>query len=309
MIEPAPQAIQQTQQILSQLTNLKPDRHALLIVGVGSGALIEALLMTYGPKNESAETIDSKYPFRDSDANPKRRLPVWVIEPDAVCIEEAKSRYGWQRACETGQLQFFTGKDAVSRLEEAIGDPLSQPLTNCIASPDAVISPEVRQEILNRAQAALQKRMPRKERLAGEWRENQLSTQAWRERCAAGKRLNVLLCHTRFSMFTRHSIHSLARGFEQLGHDAHLLIEKDDSQRVGPDAIQSAVNALKPDIIVTLNYPRFFLRMPDVVSMGFRFVVGCRIRHGVMGTPGRRYENGAVNWISILARCASGRMN
>lgn len=231
---------------------LNPDSSSLLVLGIGSGAFLNRLLVAYGPSSPADEP--------KHEALPTKRVPLWVVEPDDSLVQQASAQYDWSLALQSGQLQIFSGENALHRLEQAIAEPWAAPPTQFSSSPDTQWDQRGMQAAVERVTAAANRRGNAVRALAEVWRAQHAEPTggAWRERYDEGKKIKVLLLSTRFSLFTRHCVSALGRAFERLGHDAHVLLESSDAQRLGPQVLQETVHDLAPDLIVTINYPRNF---------------------------------------------------
>ncbi len=83
---------------------------------------------------------------------------------------------------------------------------------------------------------------------------------SWRARfdeaLSGGAPLRVLIPTTRYSTFIQHASRDLARALENRGHTARVLIEPDDSTKFVTYAYLAACLEWRPDLIITINYPR-----------------------------------------------------
>ncbi len=74
---------------------------------------------------------------------------------------------------------------------------------------------------------------------------------------ALGKRgLRVLVSTSRHSTYTVHAAEGLCAAMRSLGHTPELLIERDESSVLTRVSYARAVEALKPDLVVLINYTR-----------------------------------------------------
>jgi hypothetical protein len=69
-------------------------------------------------------------------------------------------------------------------------------------------------------------------------------------------RLRVLIPTTRYSTFVRHAAEDLAAGLRSLGHEAVVLREPDDHSALTTLAHLRAVERVRPDLVVLINYAR-----------------------------------------------------
>lgn len=273
----SPQARALAESAFKPICSLNPVDHALVVLGVGSGALIDRILDAFGPETETAPAGA----FADYDTHPRQRIPIWVIEPDPLAVKHAMQRFDWARAVEVQQLCFFTGPDAVAQAERAVADPWSAQPTNAVSSPDASWSQAEIDDAMARVDEAIVKQCRDRRKIARAWGEIQEKRNAsrskdqvrglWRERYREGNRLKVLCLGTRFATFMGHCMASLARGLERLGHDARLLQEPSDVHRMKIETIQLAVNEMDPDLIVSINYPRAFYERKGCCLQGIPY--------------------------------------
>ncbi|MCC6428937.1 MAG: hypothetical protein IT435_19215 [Phycisphaerales bacterium] len=78
----------------------------------------------------------------------------------------------------------------------------------------------------------------------------------WGRRFASCEPLRVLIPTCRFSTFVRYSSLDLARAFEEVGHQARILMEPDDHSCMSSIAYLRQIAEFEPDLIVLINYPR-----------------------------------------------------
>ena len=249
----------------AQLPTLSADTHVILVLGLGSGAVLERILAEHGPEPPDSRLDVYARIYGREQAKPRMRLPVWVLEPNPGVSEQVLAAMDAERALELRQLRIFSGPDALAQLERAIVDPWTPMLSDWVLSPDASWSQESLQEVLRRVQAARERRLALVTQRAADWRRRHRHEHdsrsapvaiSLRERFMSGKKLRILVLGTRFGVFTGHSSAYLRRAFELLGHDARLLEEKSDVERVTSDIVQQTVNEFMPDVIASINYSR-----------------------------------------------------
>ena len=272
-----PNVLELAKKALDALPELQPGAHALIILGIGSGAFVDLVLQMYGPPRES----ETQTWFLDNDTRPMPRLPIWVVENDTDAVARAVERFEWSETLAVRQLRFFTGPDALEQVEKAIADPMSAQPTTWMMSPDANWTRKQQDSAVACLSKAVDRLVRSRDRLPQVWRDLQsqraaaASDPARRvsrsERFRDGNRLRVLCIGTRFATFVGHSMVSLARGFERLGHQVVLLQEPSDSHRIKIDTIQSAVNDLDPDLVVNINYTRTFYNRQGCCLDGFPY--------------------------------------
>ncbi len=98
-----------------------------------------------------------------------------------------------------------------------------------------------------------------RERVAGLYRGRTRESWAARFRGAldgTDQPLRVLIPTWRFSTFVRHASADLARAIERAGHVAEVLVQPDDTTTLPGLAYARAIERLRPDLCVLVNYPR-----------------------------------------------------
>lgn len=269
MQEISPHAQERAERAFTQLPPLAPESACLLVIGVGSGALVQRLLQAYGHPLSHGETAKPPSGYAPADAKPWPSLPIWLFEPDAETTKRVAQDLDWARAIEIGQLRLFSGTTALQELRHAIQNPLHPPLTNWVASPDTTLTQAQIQEIAETAHSAQSHRDQGRQQQAKQLHAR--PTVAWSERYTPGEKLKILSIGTRFGVFVGHCGSSLARGFERQGHEVRHLIEGNDFERVTSELIQREVHDFAPDLIVSINYPRPLLHGSGIDTVGIPF--------------------------------------
>ena len=254
--------------------------NALLVIGLGSGALLERILEEYGHEL-SRERHNPRTTYIAAEWNPTHGMPIWVVEPDAAVVEKALEIYDWSRAIEIGQLRFFVGPNALDELDQDINYPFNCRITTWVSSHDTSLTPEDIQQITTRVGSSIEHRLETSERLAENqrnrlrmWRDShpgQSPVVKWRERYTPGRRLKILVGGVRFGGFVGESSYLLARALERLGHDVHFLTEINNFQYIVPLALQRAIEDISPDLIVWINFARPFLAAKGTCMDGIPF--------------------------------------
>lgn len=241
----------------------------LLVIGVGSGALVQRLLQAYGPPLSRDREAKPRSGYTSAESKPWPRLPIWLVEPNANAVERAVRTFDWAQAISIEQLRVFSGPAALQDFCQANQNPLHPPVTNWIASPDTTLTQAQIQEIAEAAHSARSQRDQARRQQAEPLRARPVV--AWSERYAPGKKLKILSIGTRFGVFVGHCGSSIARGFERQGHEVRHLIEVNDFQRVTSELIQQEVHDFAPDLIVSINYPRPVLSGSGIYTNGIPF--------------------------------------
>lgn len=280
MTNTPPAARETVEQAFAKIPPLAPRYHSLLVIGVGSGALLDRIIQHYGHTHLSIPQNDATVPYQESEWRTEHGLPIWVIDPDRDHVQQVIERFNWHRAVEIGQLRFFTGPEALDELARTLNDPLVMPLTNWVTSPDITIPAEYPQQIIQCVSAAYERRkdiyaclsQSQNEKYDIEKSLRNTSRINWKERFASGKKLRVLVGGLRFGgTYLRHSCESLTHSFERLGHEVLLLIEQNDFQNTLPVYLQQTLNAFSPHLIVWINGCRSFLHSVGIQTGGAVF--------------------------------------
>lgn len=72
----------------------------------------------------------------------------------------------------------------------------------------------------------------------------------------AGRKPRVMLLTTRFSTVLQYSTRDTARGFEEAGWDAHVVIEPSPSHRLYQPALRRAMHEFRPDLVFQIDHLR-----------------------------------------------------
>lgn len=261
---------------------LTPGSHAILVVGLGTGALVDRLLIEYGQPDRFVTDGETYDPYATPEWFPKRGLPIWVIDPHATDVAKIAIACHWYRFLDIGQLRIFHGEKALEHLEAAISDPLSIPLSAWVASPDSNLPAHEMQHIVERVGSAMNERNRRlqqnveAQRIRGairtQERHHSNPALSWRSRFAPGRKLKVLVCAVRFGgSYLWQCGSSLAQSFERLGHETVFLCERNNFQNITPVAFQQTVNDFGPDMIVWINSTRAYFNSAGTCTDGIVF--------------------------------------
>ncbi|HLO42664.1 MAG TPA: hypothetical protein VK176_16695 [Phycisphaerales bacterium] len=78
----------------------------------------------------------------------------------------------------------------------------------------------------------------------------------WKARYDSGEPLRVLIPTSRFSTFIRFASRDLADAYTQAGHQARLLMERDEFSSISSVGYLREIAEFQPDLVVLINYPR-----------------------------------------------------
>lgn len=184
--------------------------------------------------------------------------PVFVIEPDARVLFHCLTIHdftGPDGPIEQARFVWFVGPSWSEQLEQAVlGDRmLGCPLVNVTLGLDG---PAVQAKL-----RSLVETLGRLDTEARERIERNYRTMSSDELCALmstnpPRKPRVLLLTTRFSTVLQYSTRDTARAFEQLGWDAHVLIEPTPHHRTYRTAMRAALDAHQPDLVFQIDHLR-----------------------------------------------------
>ncbi|MCC5786787.1 MAG: hypothetical protein JJU33_08820 [Phycisphaerales bacterium] len=187
-----------------------------------------------------------------------------ILQADAAEALDGLAQADMAELLAHDRVECFIGADASARFEEGLASRLD--LT--IAGP-FLRQPGLRTALVPDAAAALQNAIARQQQEEQSLRERVTSSYAgrdiswWSRRYAeatspgSSKPLRVLIPTTRYSTYIQHASHDLAEAFRALGHEAEVVIEPDERSTIEARGHLRAVEALEPDLIVVINYPRW----------------------------------------------------
>lgn len=131
----------------------------------------------------------------------------------------------------------------------------------------------------------------------------------WRARYEAARRgeggpLRALVLTSRYSTFIRHSSADLAEALRRAGWEATILMEPDDQARMASTAYLRSMDAVRPDLVVTINYTRAHLNGADggegggwVIPANVPFVCWVQDAMAHLYDPGAGAAQGALDFL------------
>lgn len=281
MIEITSEARALAEKAFQDMPPLPKGCSALLLIGLGSGALLDRILHAYAHPLSHPKPPNEVSTYWAPEYNHQSGMSIWLFEPDADRLSFIYQHPVWKRAVEIGQLQLYFGHAALDALEEDINYPPNYPITNWISSPDADIPPQNLQLITSRIARALERRHQTLQRLsdAQRLRENRWEMDhpgisrrvGWRETYTPGRKLKIIVIGLRFGGFTGHSLASLSRAFQRLGHEVTFLEPVNNFQMMVPLALQRVIFDFSPDLIVAVNYPRHHFHKAGLCTDGIPY--------------------------------------
>jgi len=214
------------------------------------------------------EGIDPPWLFRRVTASLPRALDgywprVYLVQADPIEFLDGLAHADLRAELSQARVEIFVGPDAPQRLA---GDMASRggarlATVSALTPPTRTpLSPPI-SEVIVRAQRAQRERADAA-RASAEAHFRSMDRAAWSRRFAEGlapaspNPLRVLIPTYRFSTFIRHSSADLAAALRTLGCRVDVLMEPDESSKLGLAAYELTLGELKPDLIVRINYPR-----------------------------------------------------
>lgn len=269
------QSRDQAEEAFARLPKLSTDTHALLIVGVGSGALIERILEAYGYPHARGAEPEPGHLFADAECKNDHGLPIWIIDPNCDALESVSTEFDWEPFIDVGQLRFYCGPDALDDWSKAIQSPRNCVVTHWVITPDTNFPPQRIEQIIQQFQATQQRRMEDLGRLSRKQLNLQPSTGntvAWRKRTTVDGKRRVLVMGRRWGgSYLGQCGRSLANGFEKLGHEVLYLVEQGDFESIEPFAVQHAIHDFSPDVVVWINHLQQLLNRTGNCMQGIPF--------------------------------------
>jgi hypothetical protein len=191
---------------------------------------------------------------------------IWFIEPDITLLARSVLAAGISRceeywhAHEFSQLhrvRWFTGSDALRKLEDSLTASIDLRLPDRVltvpGTPEDQMSAVV--EVFNRVNH-VQRTV--NQALADQTHElyPARSPGSFGAQWRGSERKRALIITSRFSTFVRHASEDLCAALLARNVDARVLIEPDDHSTLSAVAYRRAIVEHKPDVIISVNYPR-----------------------------------------------------
>lgn len=187
--------------------------------------------------------------------------PITILQADTQQFLDGLSQADLRSVFLAGNITALVGPDAshqlAARLRERANYQLSGPSLTTIATRTRCSPPLP--EVLHAASK-------HQEQLAGELLRQASDAypprpiEYWKFRftkaLSGGEPLRILIPTTRYSTFIQHASRDLARALNSRGQQARILIEPDDSTKFVTYAYLAEILDFRPDLIITINYPR-----------------------------------------------------
>lgn len=186
---------------------------------------------------------------------------IWVVERDARLSQSGLGGSDLVELIGDDRVEFVIGPDAMDRLRARLLDRLDTSVQHVCVSDDGTPSPfaaEASRMVDEVAMVQERATVRLRARVAAIYAERDVAW--WASKLAAAKNggepLRVLIPTSRYTTFVQHAANDLAHAFARQGMAAQVLIERDDHSRLSSLAYLEQLAALKPDLIVVINFPR-----------------------------------------------------
>lgn len=186
---------------------------------------------------------------------------LFVVQRDPVEFLEGVSRLDMDDILSSPRVVLAVGEDAAEQLMKRFVADIDLALPGFVIAPPGGVSKVSPTPVIERALAM-------QEQLHYSLKAQTVSVYSVRDRawwahryaeaCAPNstKPLRILLPISRYSTFVRHSSNDLAQALRDLGHEARVLMEPDDSSKLASPAYLRQFAEWQPDLVILINYTR-----------------------------------------------------
>lgn len=219
------------------------------------------------PEGDAPVTVEGLDPpwlvLRLAEGMPPRGDGYWrrlrIVEPDLRALCDGLAAADLRGVLSQARVDLFIGPGAAERLAADLDARMATQITGpALALPGCVRAPVAPGVI----EAANTRQVGRLERLTAEvarvyrGRDRAWWARRYAEAAAGGEPLRVLIPAPRFSTFVRHAAADFAAALRDLGCEAEVLTEPDDSSLLSSVGYLEAIARLRPDLVVLINYTR-----------------------------------------------------
>lgn len=186
---------------------------------------------------------------------------IWVVEPNAARARQGLSEANLEAIISDARVEFVVGEGALSRFREALSARLDTPMQHLCVSDDGEaneLTADVGRVLEEVARLQERTHVRLRARVAAIYAERDKAWWARRFATATsgGEPLRVLLPSCRYTTFVQHAARDLATALSRRGIQAEVLIERDSHSRLSSVTYLERLVALRPDLVVLINYPR-----------------------------------------------------
>lgn len=188
------------------------------------------------------------------DILPGHRPPIYLLVGDIEQLWAVLHVMDWRAMLAERRLPILAGPDALETFQQMLVDDSNWPAPRGLIRVDSSLPTLDLNDFLKVLNQA------RDEQLKVLYRElNDAYAQPrgndWPLRFRSG-RLRVLGITSRYTTFLQHSMRDWLAAFDRLGHETHLMIEKQDHLMPGPFGYAREILEFKPDLIVIIDHFR-----------------------------------------------------
>lgn len=185
---------------------------------------------------------------------------VTIVEPDAGAFLDALSMADLSGLWRDPRVEVLVGDNARQGLRESLARRIEEQFQPLMLTMDPrktgvetrrVVEGAIAEQVVETRRA-----ITATDALYGEGALGHIHARLAEVALAGKGSLRVLITTSRYTTFVKHSASDLASALRRMGHEAEVLMEARDDAQLSTLAYRRAIERVKPDLIVLVNYPR-----------------------------------------------------
>jgi hypothetical protein len=233
---------EQQQSLLKTLKRTKSLEHTYLILGSGEGHITRKVLekTVYSGQWKGFQQI------------------VYLLELHPVLFKIFLYFTDITAAVKQKRFRMFVGSDAIHRFDQYLCSHLEARIPNQYFSHPSYQSNKYHQFIQHRIEIIRKYRETESLKIIDELKRyyNSVTLEQWQQKFKDRNNLKVMGLASTLTSFLQYCMRDLMEGFQDAGHSAELIIEKDALSTISILEILRSIKRIKPDLILNIDHLR-----------------------------------------------------